>query len=544
MADANPLISRRLAIGLIATGAAGLAVMGCGPSGAQVVGERRRLDVRGFGARGDGRADDTAAFQAAHDALTGGGVLAVGAGTYRVSRVNIANRGVAVELAPDAVLRKLGEAGVPARGMFVVENLLDAQFVLRGGRVDLNGEGPMGIGEPGRLRNLYAPLTIPSVTAIAGPANAAVYALRSSHVTVSGVTIENSGESGVLIRNCSDTLVEQCRFRNLAGYGVEWSMVAAGADGGSGRVPDRARNHVRGCSFEDFDDYGLGSGNGAGVGGGGSGAGWVRDFSVTDCTFLRCQSDINFEFTPGSGVIGLELARLRSRDARQAGFGLVGVRDAVVRDYVIVNPGAAPTAALGPGWPSSHGGSLSSDFSEVRLIGVQVLDRRGGVSRIGSGGMIERGSRLFAAPGARFAAADVGAFIGIRGANPRGVCYVGRIQRIVSPGEVELDLPAHTSVRGADYAYGGACREGLRLFHGTSASLEGCRIEAGVQSGLPGEPAAAGIRIENVRDPVAIGGTVVTAPRGAAPVGIDLIRSTLSGTPQVSGFARSMVTRS
>ena len=542
MADAHPLISRRRAIGLLATGAAGLAVMGCGPSGAQVSGERRRVDVRSFGARGDGRADDTAAFQAAQDSLSAGGVIAVGAGTYRVSRVNITNRGVAIELAPDAVLQKLGEAGVPARGVFVIENLPNAQFSLRGGRIDLNGEGPMGIGQPGRLRNLYAPLTIPTVTAIAGPANAAVYALRSSHVTVSGVTIENSGESGVLIRNCSDTLVEQCRFRNLSGYGVEWSMVAAGSDGGSGRMPDRARNHVRGCHFEDFDDYGLGSGNGAGVGGGGTGAGWVRDFSVTDCTFLRCQSDINFEFTPGNGVIGLELARLRSRDARQAGFGLVGVRDAVVRDYVIMNPGAAPTAALGPGWPSSHGGSLSSDFSDVRLIGVQVLDRRSG-ARIGSGGAIERGSRLFGAPGARFVAADVGVFLGIRGANPQGVCYVGRIQRVVSPGEVELDLPAHTSVRGADYAYGGACREGLRLFHGTSASLEGCRIEAGVQSGVPGEPPAAGIRIENVRDPVPIAGSVVVAPRGAAPVGIDLIRSTLAGTPQISGFARSMVAR-
>lgn len=532
-------------MGLLASGAAGLAAMGCGQSGAQETGERRRVDVRRFGARGDGQTDDTAAFQAAHDALSAGGVIAVGAGTYRISRVDISNRGVAVELAPDAVIRKLGEAGPAARGIFVLEGLSDAQFVLRGGRIDLNGEGPMGIGEPGRLRNLYAAQTIPTVRALAGPANAAVFALRSTHINVADTVIENSGESGILLRNCSDTLVQGCRFRNLANYGVEWSLVPAGTDGGRGAMPDRARNHVRGCSFEDLDDYGLGSGNGVGVGGGGAGVGWVTDYSVTDCTFLRCQRDINFEFVPGSGVTGLELARLRSRDARQGGFGLVCVRDSIVRDYQIVNPGGAPTAALGVNWPSIYGGSLAGEFSDVRLIAVQVIDERGRAVRAGADGAIARGAQRFTASDAGFDAAATGAWIGIRGANPEGVCYVGRIARVISPREVELDLPAAATVSGAAYAYGGACREGLRLHHGISASIEGCRFEAGVQSGLPGEPPAAAIRIENVREPVAITGLTVAAPRGsgAMPVGIDLIRSTVAGSPQVSGFVRNMIAR-
>ena len=175
---------------------------------------------------------------------------------------------------------------------------------------------------------------------------------------------------------------------------------------------------------------------------------------------------------------------------------------------------------------------------------MQVLDRRSG-ARIGSGGAIERGSRPFGAPGARFAAADVGAFLGIRGANPQGVCYVGRIQRIVSPTEVELDLPAHTTVRGADYAYGGACREGLRLFHGTSVSLEGCRIEAGVQSGLPGEPPGGG---DQDRECPRSGGDRRLGRRRAArrgaggrsdPAGIVLAGgSRLASSPDRSGFKR------
>jgi hypothetical protein len=532
-----------LAIGVVVTAGIGY-VLGVHRAGGslQAVQERRRVDLSRFGARGDGRSDDTAAFQAAHDSLGGGGVIAVGPGTYRVSRVNITNRGVEVELAPGAVVRKLGEAGVPARGIFVIENLLNAAFVLRGGRVDLNGEGPMGIGQPDRLRNLYAPQTIPSVGAIAGPANAAVFALASSHVTIAGVTIENSGESGILLRNCSDTLVDGCTFRNLANYGVEWSMPGGR---GTAAMPDCSRNHVKACHFEDIDDYGLGSGNGVGVGGGGSGAGWMRDYSITDCTFLRCLSDINFEFTSGSGVAGIELARLRSQDARKAGFGLVGVRDAIISDYIIINPGYAPSSALGPNWPSIHGGSLSSDFSSVRLDRVQIIDRRRSIVRMGTGGEIARGARLFHTRDARFSESDVGTFLGIRGANPQGVCYSGRVVRLVSPNEVELDLPAGASVQGAAFAYGGACREGLRLFHGESVQLRNCRVEAGTHSGLPGEPAAAAIRIENVRDAVPIDGTVVLAPptAGTTPVGIDLIGSSLAGPTQVTGFARNLAQR-
>ncbi len=558
MAGSNFLLSRRAIVG---TGLAAGATIAFAawqrsdqPNDVQSSGDRPRadldgrprLEVRNLGARGDGSSDDTAAFQMAQDRLPSGGVIVVDGGTYQVNRVNITNRHIQIELLPGAVIRKAGRAGPDVRGIFTVENLIEANFALHGGSIDLNGEGPMAIGARGRIRNLYAPLTIPSVRGIAGPANAAIFALRSSGITVSDVLIENSGENGLLFRNCGDTLVERCRFRNIANYGVEWSFALPANDGGRGPMPDRARNHVRGCSFEDHDDYALGSGNGAGVGGGGVGQlGRFRDYSVTDCTFLRCQRDFNLEFEPGSYVERLELSRLRSTDARQGGFGLVGARNSIVDDYIMLNPGYAPTSALGPGWPSIYGGSLSTDFSAVLLRRVQVVDRRGGKIVLGGDGEIAAGTRRFKSAGARFAPEDVGTFIGILGANPQGVCYVGRIARFVSRAEVELDLPAAAGVRNARFAYGGACREGLRLFHGTSARLEACRIEAGTHSGLPGEPAAAALRIENVRQPVALGGTIVKAPptRGAVPVGIELIRSELADSAQISGFAREMVER-
>jgi hypothetical protein len=545
-------LTRRLLVGGALAGGASLLLFGSrrDQGSAQAPAATTRVSVRSLGAKGDGRTDDSRAFQAAQDRLSRGGVIVVESGNYRVNRVDITHRNIQVELAPDAVLQRIGGAGANNRGMFTVLNLVDANFALRGGRIDLNGEGPMQIGRAGRFPNLYGPQTIPTVRAIGGPANAAVFGLRSSHIVVSGVTIENSGENGLLFRNCGDVLVENCRFRNLANYGVEWSLVIPANDQGRGVMPDRSRNHVRGCSFEDLDDYGLGSGNGAGVGGGGGGIGWLSDYSITDCTFLRCQRDLNLEFLAGAGIDGLELARLRSRDARQGGFGLVGVRNAVIRDYQIVNPGYAPTSALGPNWPSIYGGSLSSDFRSVLLDQVEVIDDRTGGISVGTDGQIAGGDRHFRAASAGFSSTDVGTFIGIRNANPQGVCYVGRIVQVVSPGEAVLDLPAARSVRGAQYAYGGACREGLRIFHGTSATLQNCRIEAGVHSGLPGEPPSAAIRVEAVRNPVQISGTTATAPRNArsAPLGLDVSGGSVTGPGgppglRVSGFRRNLLQR-
>src|SRR6476469_7355488 len=59
----------------------------------------RTVSVADFGARGTGQVNETGAFQRACDALGGGGVVAVPAGTYLVDRVVIRNRGVAVRLA-------------------------------------------------------------------------------------------------------------------------------------------------------------------------------------------------------------------------------------------------------------------------------------------------------------------------------------------------------------------------------------------------------------------------------------------------------------
>lgn len=500
------------------------------------------IHVRISGALGNGSHDDSAAFQRALDRLSGGGVLVVDPGTYLVGQLDVRHRNIEVRLMKGAVLRRIGEVGPTSRGMFCVQNLIDAGFKLAGGQIDLNGEGPMGIGMPGRIRNLYASQTIATVKALAGPANAAVYGLRSSGITVSGTQIRNTGETGLLFRNCGDVEIEGCTFRNIANYGVEFSLVPAASDLGEGPMPVRGRCRVRECLFEDIDDYGLGSGNGVGIGGGGSERlASFRTYEVSGCTFRRCQRDIHFEFHQGAHIEDVTLRAIRSFDARQGSFGLVGVRGAVIDDYVITNAGAAPTAAWSI-YPEIYGGLLSSEFVDVAISRLRVVDTRRSRVRRGVRGAIRAGSRVFQGSGAGFSANDVGAYIGIAGANPSGVHYVGRILSVESPTRVTLDLPAGASVTNADFSLGGATRQGMVLFHGTSATLRQVEIEAGNSSGLPGEPSAAAMRIDMVNGDIELADFVATAPvTGAvAPSGL-LIRNSprmrlRRGATRIEGF--------
>ncbi len=381
--------------------------------------------------------------------------------------------------------------------------------------IDLNGEGPMEIGKPGRIPNRYGAQTAADIRAIAGPANAAIYALRASFVTISDVTIANTGETALLFRNCGHVHVQRCQFRNIANFGVEFSLVEAAIDGGTEPMPERGACRVSDCDFTDIDDYGLGTGNGVAVGGGGGGGqGAFAGFEITNCTFTRCQRDIHFEFLAGTLLTDLAITRIRSRDARQGSFGLVGVRDVTISDYVAMDPGSAPTAALPEHYPSVYGGALSGDFDRIRLKNVAIIDGRSRGIRIGRLGAINRGSRTFVASDARFDTGDIGAFLGIRGANPKGTWYVGRIVEILAPDRVLLDLPAAAGTTGATYSYGGATREGLILTHGGGVTLDHVRIVAGRGSGLPGEPPAAGLRLEALRTPVTAAGTTIAAPHG------------------------------
>jgi hypothetical protein len=535
-------ISRR---GALRWSAGGAALLGTSCHGLPA--RAAEASVAQFGARGDGLHDDTAAFQRACDDLAGGGTLQVPRGIYLIDQVAIRHRNIRIALADGVVLRKRPPAGLESRGLFVLDGLQDAGFELSGGRIDLNGEGPRGIGQAGRIPNRYAPLIVKTMISIAGPPNAAVFARRSSGIAVTGCTIVNSGESGLLFRNCGQVRVRDSDFSNIANYGIEFSLVAADSDGGSGPMPARNDCEVSGCRFENIDDYGLGSGNGCGVGGGGGTAlGMFLNYKISDCTFVRCHRDVHFEFAEGSWIEQLEIARVTSTDARQGSIGLVNVRRSSVHDVVIDNPGSAPTALLVPQRPELYGIVLSTGFSDIRLANITVRDRRSGRLFAAGGASIDQESTRLTTAADVFAPGDAGTWIGILGGNPHGCAYVGRIVSVVSAREVQLDLPAGADVRGGRIAVGGVTRNGVILTAGSDVAFDNVTIEAGAAGDTASEAEAAAVRMSGMEGEVSFARTVLRAPGGghkAAGIRVTGGRARLTGldTTQVEGFARPLL---
>lgn len=506
------------------------------------------VSISAYGAVGDGRADDTAAFQRACDALREGGTITVGPGRFAISSVAIRHRFITIALAPETVLVKRGPLGIDQRGMFVIDGLGDANFLLAGGAIDLSGQGPRQINNPRLLPNAYAALTIPMVIGIAGPPNAAVFARRSSAIRIERCTITNSGENGLLFRNCGQITVADCRFDNIANYGIEFSFVRGDGDGGSGPMPRRDDVTITGCRFDNIDDYALGSGNGGGIGGGGGAdLGTFRNYRIADCIFRHCHRDIHFEFERGSGMENVEISRLRSTEPRQGSIGLVAVRKAVLRDIDIDRPGSAPTALLIPARPELFGIVLSSGFADILIDDVHVIDDRPGRLFATVGGTIEQGSRRLRSARPVFETADVGTWAGIARGNPAGCAYVGRIAEVLSPREALLDLAAGARVAGGQFAVGGRSRNGLILTAGRDVTIRNSSFCAG-SMGEPADAAlAAAIRLWGMGGTVAFDGVALSAPRGAQgkPAAIKVSRSDarLVRIDQVEarGFARRLV---
>lgn len=132
-------ILRCMGLGLLALPLAAGAGCAAGTASVRATPARARgsatVDVRSKGARGDGRTDDTAAFQAAVDALpASGGTVLVPAGTYAIDAVRriVLRSRMRLQLAPDAVLTALPN-GERQSSVLFLEKVADVE--ISGGRI-------------------------------------------------------------------------------------------------------------------------------------------------------------------------------------------------------------------------------------------------------------------------------------------------------------------------------------------------------------------------------------------------------------------------
>lgn len=498
--------------------------------------QRRTIDVESYIYAID--ADATNGFQRAINDLPNGGVIRAHGPLYRIQSVSVANRNITLDLGSATTLRRVGTPTLQTRGMFMLNGLIDANFTTRGGTIDLNGEGPMGIGVAGRIPNTYGILNASApVKGLSGAVNAAIYGLRSTKIYVYDTAIINTQESGILLRNCGQCTIERVDFTNIGNCGVEVSITDASVDGGTVPMPDRSYVFVRNCTFTDIEDFGLGTGNACGIQVGGSsvGQGRLSDYDFSGNKYTRCQRAWHIEFLTGTWVEGLTCTDFQADECRQGAFGAIGVRKGRI-EGVVRNAGAAPTVALtydvlsssmpstapSDRYPSIYGAVLSGDVSQLD-IDLIVSDNRNQVVVRRTDGAMTAGSAILTSAGASFSAADVGKWVGVLGANPQGVCLVGKIASYQSATQVTLDRPAFTTVSGATFAYGGATREPLIVTNIASADISGT-FEGGVSSGLPSEPPPAAVRVRNITDRVSLTNITLTGRGSAAtPVGLRIV---------------------
>ncbi len=503
------------------------------------------VDITEFGANLDGT-DDTTPLQDAQNHLSLGGVVTAKqkGGTLAWTSVNITNQNITFDFDPSILIMRYGSGGTSVRGMITIANLLNANFKLNCGVVDLNGEGCREIGVAGRIANTYATQTTPPIKAISGPLNSLLYALRASEVEINAHTIKNSGEVGILTRNSAGIYIYAHRLENFGNGAIEFNFPEPASDGGTGTVPDFDGYEVKVSEFRYVNDFGLGSGNGTGIMFAG---GQVSNPAVTGARievgmFRYCLRDFHIEFNGGGYVSGLNL-KYNSRYCLQGSLGVVALRDADIAANIFRPCGPGSAGLNTANYPSVYGPTFSSDIENVKAD-LRVIDSRDEIIQTGSDGAITAGDKTFTSASASFTSADIGKYLAYEDGCETDCAFESRIESINSGTSVELELAAPLTVSGKNYAYGGTARFGVRVSSLESLDLVNSRIKAGKNSGLGSEPEAAGLLIEGVTGSVRALNVKIEAPSstaGTVPRGVSIPSSPFSGdfiydNLDVSGF--------
>lgn len=300
-----------------------------------------RLDVRDFGAFGDGVHDDTAALQAALSACPAGGTVVIGAGTFLSGPLFIAGD-THLHLARDAVLlghpaidrwpllpaqvaaadgarpRVLGSwEGRPAACHASLLNVLGGQRVLIDGDgcIDANAsfetwwsrpKAPFAGWRPRAILLAHAREVAIEGIAVRNAPSWTVHALRSRELLFARLRISAPPDSpntdGIDPESCERVRIAGCRIDT----GDDCVAIKSGKPGPDGVPPPTRQVDISNCLME--------SGHGAVVIGSET-AGGVYDVRAVDCLFRGTDRGLRIKTRRGRGraaiVDGVHLENVR-----------------------------------------------------------------------------------------------------------------------------------------------------------------------------------------------------------------------------------------
>ncbi|MGE7139298.1 right-handed parallel beta-helix repeat-containing protein [Luteibacter sp. NPDC031894] len=296
------------------------------------------MDARSFGARGDGRADDTQALQAVLDAARTGVVVHIPAGVYRIDALRSLRPrpGSSIVLDDGAVLQALPD-NAPRSAIIDLTSVSDVS--IRGGRLVGNRGTHGGGGEWGHgIRIVSSSRIALADIAIAecwgdgvyvGALGKAGEARPSQDIRLQRVTCSHNRRQGLSITVASDVVVDACTFTDTRGTapssGIDIEPQRQGAARGI-RVLRSTLSRNDGCGIECSGD--------------------VHDLAIVDCV-------IEGNRTHGvlaRGVTGIDIRGCTIR--RQGRQGLVLARN--VRDATL---GTNDVSDNGTQWRATPSGT-------------------------------------------------------------------------------------------------------------------------------------------------------------------------------------------
>lgn len=170
-------------------------------------------DVRDFGAVGDGVTDDTAAIQAALDAVSVGGTVVIPAGIFRFNKPLVQQSGTTVTgtgtLYAAPIAEWTGSSRVPP-----FTSMPGSPFF---GLVNENHDAAVITDENLTVRGITIDYT---ELFFADGTRHCIYFRKARRVVIEGVTILG-GSSSIALLGCDDTLVQGCRLVGFSNCGAD-----------------------------------------------------------------------------------------------------------------------------------------------------------------------------------------------------------------------------------------------------------------------------------------------------------------------------------